>query len=174
MHLPCALPCTSLESQCTFFLEVELRPKVDEALTNTLAAREPPQRYMLQLSNGEAHQRVPTRLAGELSLRLVQPSVLSIDLSATAKIKVVAARAVSIDVVNVPEAGRGGVEFSLLVRALDQYGNVDEAFDAEVVQLDREGAPPGMVLQNDGIVKLTRGLGRCSAVTAVTASAGQR
>ena len=174
VHLPCALPCTSLESQCTFFLEVELRPKVDEALTNTLAAREPPQRYMLQLSNGEAHQRVPTRLAGELSLRLVQPSVLSIDLSATAKIKVVAARAVSIDVVNVPEAGRGGVEFSLLVRALDQYGNVDEAFDAEVVQLDREGAPPGMVLQNDGIVKLTRGLGRCSAVTAVTASAGQR
>ncbi|KOO31863.1 hypothetical protein Ctob_008003 [Chrysochromulina tobinii] len=165
-----------LHQQCTFFLEVELRPKVDEALTNTLAAREPPQRYMLQLSNGEAHQRVPTRLVGELSLRLVQPSVLSIDLSATAKIKVVAARAVSIDVVNVPEAGRGGVEFSLLVRALDQYGNVDEAFDAEVVQLDREGAPPGMVLQNDGIVKLTRGIGRCTAVTASAAagSPGQR
>jgi hypothetical protein len=62
------------------------------------------------------------------------------------------------------------------VRALDQYGNVDEAFDAEVVQLDREGAPPGMVLQNDGIVKLTRGIGRCTAVTASAAagSPGQR
>ncbi len=162
-----------LHQQCTFFLEAELRPNVDEALTNTLATREPPQRYMLQLSNGEATQRVPTRLAGELSLRLVQPSVLSIDLSATAKLKVVAAPAVSIDVVNIPEAGRGGIEFELVVRALDPYGNVDEHFEREV-ELDQDGAPPGMLLQNKGVVKLTRGLGRCVAVASASAGSPGR
>ena len=37
--------------------------------------------------------------------------------------------AVSIDVINMPEAGRTGVEFQLMVRALDQFGNVDENFE---------------------------------------------
>ena len=52
-----------------------------------------------------------------------------------------AAPAVSIDVVNMPEAGRAGVECAFLVRALDPYGNVDENFEREVT-LDSDGAPP--------------------------------
>ena len=73
--------------------------------------------------------------------------------------KVVAADAVSIDVVNMPEAGRAGVEFAFLVRALDKFGNVDEKFEREVT-LDSDDAPPGMVLDNEGRVRLVRGIGR--------------
>ena len=147
--------------QCTVFLEAELKPLYDEALTNTSRqpANEPPQKYMLTLSGGEAMQRVPTRIAGSLALQLKEPSLPNLDLESKARLKVVAADAVSIDVVNMPEAGRAGVEFQFLVRALDQFGNVDERFEREVA-LDSEGAPPGMVLENEGRVKLLRGTGR--------------
>lgn len=147
--------------QCTVFLEAELKPLYDEALTNTSrqAANEPPQRYMLTLNGGEATQRVPTRVAGELRLQLKEPSLPNLDLSSRARLKVVAADAVSIDVVNMPEAGRAGVEFQFLVRALDKFGNVDERFEREVA-LDSDGAPLGMQLENDGRVKLVRGTGR--------------
>jgi len=146
--------------QCTFFLEVELKPSLDDALTNaTAVAQEAPQRYMLQLSDGEAVQRVPTRIAGEMLLRLVQPSLLSVDVSSTARLRVMPATAVSIDVANMPEAGKAGLEFHLLVRALDQFGNVDDTFDREVT-LDNDGVPVGMVLQNQGKVQLVKGIGR--------------
>ena len=115
---------------------------------------------MLTLREGEAVQRVPTRVAGDLSLRLVQPSIANVDLSSRAKIKVVAAEAVSIDVVNMPEEGKAGVEFKFLVRALDQFGNVDESFEREVT-LDSDGAPPGMQLEQGGRVRLARGKGGC-------------
>ena len=150
--------------ECTVFLEAELKPTYDDALVNTELsqhAREPPQKYMLSLSGGEAFQRVPVTVAGELYLRLVQASLSSLDLSATRRLKVVAASAVSIDVVHMPEAGKVGVEFQLMVRALDQFGNIDEAFEREVT-LDSDGAPPGMVLAKEGKVRLVRGTGRCS------------
>ena len=92
-------------------------------------------------------------------MQLKEPSLPNLDLESKARLKVVAADAVSIDVVNMPEAGRAGVEFQFLVRALDQFGNVDERFEREVA-LDSEGAPPGMVLENEGRVKLLRGTGR--------------
>ena len=154
------------QQECTVFLEAELKPVYDDSLTNTnlsQQAHEPPQKYMLTLSQGEAFQRVPTRVAGDLLLRLVQPTIPNLDLSSQRRLKVVSAHAVSIDVVNMPEAGRAGVEFQLMVRALDQFGNVDETFERQVA-LDSDGAPPGMVLENDGNVRLVRGLGRCSAV----------
>ena len=50
------------------------------------------------------------------------------------------AKAVSIDVVNMPESSNTRV-FEFLVRALDQFGNVDELFEREVT-LDGEGMPP--------------------------------
>ena len=117
---------------------------------------------MLTLSGGEASQRVPTRVAGELRLQLKDPSLPNLDLSSKARLQVIAAKAVSIDVVNMPEAGRAGVEFQLMVRALDQFGNVDDSFEREVT-LDSDGAPPGMSLQNGGVVRMVRGLGKCSA-----------
>ena len=54
--------------QCTVFLEAELKPTYDEGLTNAnlQPASEPAQKYLLTLSGGEASQRVPTRIAGEL------------------------------------------------------------------------------------------------------------
>ena len=60
-----------------------------------------------------------------------------------------------------PRRGKVGVEFALMVRALDQFGNIDESFEREVV-LDSDGAPEGMVLANEGKVRLVRGSGRCS------------
>ena len=122
--------------EVTVFLEAELKPVYDDSLTNanlSQQAKEPPQRYLLTLSNGEAFQRVPTRVAGELTLRLVQASSPNIDITASRRLKVHAASAVSIDVVNMPEAGRAGVEFQLMVRALDQFGNVDDSFEREVL-----------------------------------------
>jgi len=152
------------QQEVSVFLEVELKPIYDEALTNANLghqAKEPAQKYLLTLSNGEAMQRVPTRVAGEMILRLVQANDPSIDVTATRQLKVTAASAVSIDVVNMPEAGRAGVEFQLMVRALDQFGNVDETFEREVV-LDSDGAPPGMIIEAGGIVRMVRGLARCS------------
>ena len=75
--------------------------------------------------------------------------------SATARVRVVAAPAVSVDVVNIPERGRAGVDFELVVRALDQFGNVDEAFERDVT-LDCDG--PGFELPNGGVVNLARGM----------------
>ena len=46
---------------------------------------------------------VPVRVAGELRLRLAQPSVHTLDASAGVRLRVVAAPAVTIDVTNVPE-----------------------------------------------------------------------
>ena len=152
--------------EVTVFLEAELKPVYDENLVNanlSQHAKEPAQKYLLTLSSGEAFTRVPTRVAGELFLRLVQPNVLNLDLSGTRRLKVAAATAVSIDVVNMPEAGRAGVEFQLMVRALDQFGNVDDSFEREVA-LDSDGAPRGMVLQNEGRVQMVRGLGRCACL----------
>jgi len=154
------------QQEVSVFLEAELKPIYDENLTNanlSQQAKDPAQKYLLTLSNGEALQRVPTRVAGELTLRLVQASDPSIDASATRRLKVKAANAVSIDVVNMPEAGRAGVEFQLMVRALDQYGNVDETFAREV-QLDSDGAPPGMVIEKGGVVQMVRGLARTSCM----------
>ena len=147
--------------QCTVFLEAELKPVYDEALTNInlQPASEPPQKYMLTLSGGEASQRVPTRVAGELKLQLKDASIPNLDLSSKAKLTVKAASACSIDVVNMPEAGRAGVEFQFFVRALDQFGNIDEAFEREVV-LDSSGAPAGMELENEGRVQMLRGTGK--------------
>ena len=47
-----------------------------------------------------------------------------------------------------------------LVRALDQFGNVDDSFEREVT-LDSDNAPPGMQLENDGIVRLLKGKAGC-------------
>jgi len=157
-----------VHQQCTFFLEVDLKPQIDETLTNAInVSHDLPQRYMLQLSQGEAIQRVPTRTAGEISLTLVQPSLRNVDVTSAARIKVAPAKAVTIDVVNMPEEGRAGLEFHLIVRALDQFGNVDESFDRSVT-LDSDGAPPGMALQNGGKVHLTKGIGKISAEVAPT------
>ena len=70
-----------------------------------------------------------------------------------------------------PEAGQTGIEFELVVRALDQFGNVDETFERDVT-LDNDGVPPGMVLSNKGSVKLSRGLGRLTAVAPKQGGAG--
>ena len=116
---------------------------------------------MLTLSGGEASQRVPTRVAGELRLQLKDPSLPNLDLSSKARLQVIAAKAVSIDVVNMPESSNTRV-FEFLVRALDQFGNVDELFEREVT-LDGEGMPPGMTLEHGGKVTLISGIGRSRA-----------
>ena len=59
----------------TLFLEASLVPQLDETLsTASQRPREPPQRYMLTLTNGVATERVPTRVAGELTVKMVQQS----------------------------------------------------------------------------------------------------
>jgi len=111
------------DQECTFFLEAESIPQLDDALESIIARRrEPPQRYLLQLSKGKASQKVPVRIAGELWIRLLQPSAHQLDVSATKRLKVCASPAVSVDVVNLPEQGHVGVDFEIVVRALDQFG----------------------------------------------------
>lgn len=157
-------------SNCTVFLEAELKPTYDDALTNANLppASEPAQKYLLTLSGGEAKQRVPTRVAGELKLQLKEPNQPNLDLTSRARVKIVPSSAVSIDVINMPEAGRAGVEFQFLVRALDQFGNVDESFERDVT-LDSDNAPPGMQLENDGRVKLVKGMAkaRCTLLSLI-------
>ena len=137
-------------------------PVLDESLsTLSQRPREPPQRYMLQLSGGVATQVVPTRQAGELSLKMTQPSA-SIEHSATARVKVVAGKACSVDVLNIPEAGQAGQAFELVCCARDKFGNVDEAFEKEVT-LDYDGQLPGgdaLALPNEGKVSLKKGIAR--------------
>ena len=123
--------CESQE--CTFFLEAEAIPQLDEALTGaSLRQREAPQRYLVQLSRGVVTQRVPVRVSGEMWVRLLQPSAHALDASATKRLRVIASPAISIDVVNIPEQGRAGVDFEIVVRALDQFGNVDDSFERDV------------------------------------------
>ena len=93
----------------------------------------------------------------------IKATLENLKIVGTRKLKVAAAHAVSIDVVNMPEAGRAGVEFQLMVRALDQFGNVDDTFEREVA-LDSDGAPQGMVLQSEGRVQMVRGMGRCACL----------
>jgi len=144
--------------ECTFFIEAEGIPLLDETLTSAgQLHREPPQRYLVQLSKGEVSQRVPTRVAGELWIRLLQPSAHGLDTSATKRVRVTAASAISVDVVNIPEQGHAGVEFEIVVRALDQFGNVDDTFERDV-SLACDG--PDFTLPNQGVVSLTRGLAR--------------
>lgn len=104
-------------------METETVPQLDEALTGAPhRQREPSRRYLLQLSKGLAQQRMHATIAGELWIRLLQPSVRSLDASATKRMRVVAAPAILVDVVNLPEQGHSGVDFEIAVRALDQFG----------------------------------------------------
>jgi len=147
--------------ECTFFLEAEAVPTLDDALSGaSLRAREPPQRFLVQLSRGQVTQRVPVRVAGELWVRLLQPSAHGLDSDATQRLRVVPAPAISIDVLNLPEQSRAGVDFEIVVRALDQFGNVDESFERDVT-LAADG-PQGsdFNLPNDGVVRLSRGLAK--------------
>ena len=80
---------------------------------------------------------------------------------ADAAIRVCAAEAVTIDVVNIPEAGRAGLAFELVLHARDKFGNVDEAFEREVA-LDQDGnLPPGeLTMEHAGVGRRERGRAR--------------
>ena len=90
-------------------------PVYDEALTNINRSPRQAPKYM-SLSRAARRARVPMRVA-ELKLQLKDASIPNLDLSSKAKLTVKAASACSIDVVNMPEAGRAGVEFQFFVRA---------------------------------------------------------
>ena len=118
---------------------------------------------MLQLREGQASQRVPTRVAGELSLKMVQPSLPTIEHGGSARVKVVAGKASSVDVLNIPEAGQAGQAFELVCLARDAYGNVDETFEKEVTIDYDGGAMPGgdkLTMPNDGVINLKKGMAR--------------
>jgi len=121
--------------------------------------------YELGLRKGEATKTILFELAGEHSLRLTKPSNEHLDVTSMARIKVIARKASKIDVCNIPEAGRAGLEFELVVLARDRYGNVDHTHEQDV-SLNHDGhLPPGHTLDidNGGIVKLRNGRGRVRA-----------
>ena len=147
----------------TLFLEASLVPQLDETLsTASQRPREPPQRYMLALTNGVATERVPTRVAGELTVKMVQPSPPTADASGQVRVKVTPGKATSVDVLNIPEAGQAGQAFELVCAARDKYGNIDDTFEKEVA-LDYDGHLPGgdsLTLPNNGVLNLKKGVAR--------------
>ena len=151
------------QGELRLFLEVAVDPLLDESLsTAAQRPREPPQRYMLQLMGGVASQRVPTQVAGELTIRMAQPSHPTVEHGGAARIKVVAGKATSVDVLNIPEAGQAGQAFELVCLARDRFGNVDETFEKEVT-IDYDGQLPNgdrLTLPNDGVVTLKKGLAK--------------
>ena len=123
------------------------------------------QTYDLVLRKGEVTKTVLVELAGEHTLRLSEPSDEALDVSSMVRIRVLAQKATTIDVSNIPEAGRAGLDFELVVAARDKFGNVDETFEQEV-SLNHDGhLPPGHTfsLEGDGVVKLKNGRGRVRA-----------
>lgn len=115
--------CCPPGQECSLFVEVECIPHIDEILSDcTLRPRESTQRYLIQLSKGRVTQKVPVRQSGELWIRLIEPSARHLDVSAAKRLRVTPSPAVSVDVVNLPEHGRAGVDFEIVVRALDQFG----------------------------------------------------
>ena len=82
-------------------LEAELRPQLDEALCS--ASHDGAKKHPLVVRAGRASTTLPTRVAGELLLRLVQPSLPIDTTSSVRSVRVCAAEAVTIDVVNIPE-----------------------------------------------------------------------
>ena len=92
-------------------LEVEAFPQVDEQLS--LAGGAPQQRvttHALVLKKGETSKAVLVEVAGEHRLRLSEPSDRSVDVMATARVLVAPAKAVSLDLSNIPEAGKAGLD----------------------------------------------------------------
>jgi len=151
-------------------LEVEAFPQVDEQLS--LAGGAPQQRvttHALVLKKGETSKAVLVEVAGEHRLRLSEPSDRSVDVMATARVLVAPAKAVSLDLSNIPEAGKAGLDFELVVRARDKFGNIDDTFE-QAVSLNHDGLPPGheLILEGEGVVEgrveLKRGRGRVRAV----------
>jgi len=109
-----------------FYLEVGVEPLLDESLsTAAQRPREPPQKFLLQLEGGVASPRVKTEVAGDLTLKMTQPSQPTVEYGGSARIKVVAGKATSVDVLNIPEAGQAGSAFELVVLARDPFGNID-------------------------------------------------
>lgn len=147
-------------------LQAEAIPELDEHLsTGGTVPSHNVTTYELGLRKGEATKTILFELAGEHSLRLTKPSNEHLDVTSMARIKVMARKASKIDVCNIPEAGRAGLEFELVVLARDRYGNVDHTHEQDV-SLNHDGhLPPGHTLDidNGGIVKLRNGRGRVRA-----------
>jgi hypothetical protein len=147
-------------------LQAEAIPEVDEHLST--GGTVPSQKvtlYELALRKGEATKTILFELAGEHSFRLIKPSNQHVDVTSMARVKVSARKATQIDVCNIPEAGRAGLEFELVVLARDRYGNVDHSYEQDV-SLNHDGhLPPGHTLdiENGGVVKLRSGRGRVRA-----------
>ena len=76
---------------------------------------------MLQLERGVASQRVPTQVAGEMIFKMAQPSQPTVEVGGSARIKVVAGKATSVDVLNIPEAGQAGSALELWLHLLWPY-----------------------------------------------------
>ena len=140
--------------ECWFTLEATTTPKLDHDLSSATTKAQPAataQPYLLQLRNGVAEEYLTLTVAGEVSLRLTRPNVTSLDVSASAVLRVIAGKATSVDVVNIPEAATAR-SMQLVVHARDMYGNVDETFEQEVA-IDYDGQLPDgeeLVLPNDG------------------------
>jgi hypothetical protein len=147
-------------------LQAEAIPELDEHLsTGGTVPSSKVTTYELGLHKGEATKTVFFELAGEHTLRLTKPSNEHVDVTSMARVKVSARKATKIDVCNIPEAGRAGLEFELVVLARDRYGNVDHTHEQEV-SLNHDGhLPPGHTLdiENGGVVKLRNGRGRVRA-----------
>ena len=150
--------------ECWFTLEATTTPKLDHDLSSATTKAQPAataQPYLLQLRNGVAEEYLTLTVAGEVSLRLTRPNVTSLDVSASAVLRVIAGKATSVDVVNIPEAATAR-SMQLVVHARDMYGNVDETFEQEVA-IDYDGQLPDgeeLVLPKDGLVRLERGVQR--------------
>jgi hypothetical protein len=153
----------SLSCTCESTLEADVEPRVDDELASSGSTRAQAtmQPYLIKLDQGEANKVVHTSTAGKLTLRLTKLTE-PIDGSATFATQVVADKAVAIDVVKIPEAGRAGLDFELVVRAHDRFGNTDESFEKEVSLDHDNNVPVGseLLLQNHGLLKLTRGKAR--------------
>jgi len=151
-------------------LEAKLKPRMADSLFTAQSEPRLPFTFPLAFTGGEAQVIVPTKEAGELQLGVLSPSDRSLDVqSARARVSVSAAAAVSVEVVNLPEAGCAGVSFELVVHAKDMFGNVDETFESEVA-LDHDQPPGELNLPNAGIVHLKNGVAKVRVTRKPTAS----